>query len=586
MTNANPLFKEPVYKTSIFWMRAVPLFFLFMFLLNFREDVGNILGGIWGLMWGAPFEAAISMAVINSIQVLGYNLLSFMLVFFVMALIISAQALLPTQNILDVWNTFFHLLLHISGLHGLAVFVKDGKILATPDDWKRISLGVVVIDFNSAVVLEEQVPPPSLFAGFYKMLELFLMGLLLYPRRKTPRSCRAGITFTRKRERIRGVVDLRKQSRARLDVGAYTRDGIEMKMLIFTIFTLGQDADILPVSYQGQRKSEFMRVINWKRLPNGKIRVESMSDELDADDRSEIQQFAQKAGAGGEMRLFTSLPEKFIKDWMRESPLELTPTFNEQRVFNAIFTQARTSQALLPWDEMPANVSINLFREILLKHNFDEIFHPETPQYPLRLLRNELRIKARNNGILSFSLVLHRSGRPLVPGDYDPSEILVSSPRPLNSPKPLRERGIKILVSGFNDLQPVSEQIYKQRLENWRVKWAAETSEVSALHELEASRVLTHARKQGMEAMTLQLRRILETEHSEEATAIAVLQALEAATSDPKTRQLLPGDTISLLRLINNWLGAADKPSGGSGTTILDMSSMMDKSASDPKDFR
>ena len=106
-----------------------------------------------------------------------------------------------------------------------------------------------------------------------------------------------------------------------------------------------------------------------------------------------------------------------------------------------------------------------------------------------------------------------------------------------------------------------------------------ETSEVSALHELEASRVLTHARKQGMEAMTLQLRRILDTEHSEEATAIAVLQALEAATTDPKTRQLVPGDTITLLRLIDNWLEAPTKPSG-------DITKMFDKSASDPKDFK
>ena len=580
MADAKPLFKEPFYKTSLFWIRAIPLFFLFLFLVLFREDIGNVLGGIWALMWGAPSETALSNPVRSSFQVLGYNLLSFLMVFFVMAMIVSAQALLPTQNFLDIWNTFFHLMLHIFGLHGLAVFVQDGKALTTPEDWKRISLGVIVIDFNSAVVLEEQVPPPTLLAGFYKLLELFLRMLMLYPARKSPRACRAGITFTRKRERIRGVVDLRKQSRARLDVGGYTRDGIEMKMLVFTIFTLGQEADILPVGYQGLRKSEFMRVINWKRLPNGKIRVESLTDELDNDDRNEIQQFAQKAGAGKEMRLFHSMPEAFIKDWMRESPLELTPGFNEQRVFNAIFTQARSAQAMLPWDEMPANVAISLFREILLKHNFDEIFHPETPQYPLRMLRNELRIKARNNGILSYSLVLHRSGRPLVPGDYEPSEILVSAPRPLTSPQPMRVRGIKVLVAGFNDLLPVSEQIYKQRLENWRVKWAVETDEISALHELEASRILTNARKQGMESMTLQLRRIFETEHSEEATAIAVLQALEAATSDPKTRQLLPGDTITLLRLINNWLAEPEK-------SVKDISNkMMDSSGSDPKDFK
>ena len=578
MADAKPLFKEPFYKTSIFWFRAIPLIFFLFFLFNFRVEVGNIVGGIWGMMWGMPADQAINTPVRESIRIVGYNILNFFLLFGVMSIIVSGQALLPTQNLLHVWNTFFHLLLHIFGLHGLAVFVKDGKVLATEEDWKRLSLGVIVIDFNSAVVLEEQVPPPTLLAIFYKLLELTLRLMLLYPRRKTPRACHSGITFTRKRERIRGVVDLRKQSRARLDVGAYTRDGIEMKMLIFTVFTLGQDPDILPVSYAGQRKSEYMRVINWKRLPNGKIRVESLVDELDADDRNEIQQFAQKAGASNEMGVFTSLPPALVRDWMRESPLELTPIFNERRVFNAIFTQARTAQALLPWDEMPANVAISLFREILLKHNFDEIFHPETPQFPMRMLRNELRIKARNNGILSFSLVLHRSGKSLAPGDYDPSEIMVSMPRPLTSPKALRERGIKVLVAGFNDLQPLSEQIYKQRLENWRVKWATETDEMSALHELEASRVLTDARIQGMEAMTLQLRRIFDTEHSEEAIAIAVLQALEAATSDPQTRKLLPGDTITLLRLINNWVLSREKPS-------TDLTTKIDQSSNDAKDF-
>ena len=114
---------------------------------------------------------------------------------------------------------------------------------------------------------------------------------------------------------------------------------------------------------------------------------------------------------------------------------------------------------------------------------------------------------------------------------------------------------------------PVSEQVYKQRLENWRIKWASKAEENAAVHELEASRVLTQARKQGMEAMAIQLKRIIEAEHSDEAMALAILQALEGATNDPKTRQLLPGDTISLLRLINDWL-------------------VTDRSSNDVKNFR
>jgi hypothetical protein len=331
------------------------------------------------------------------------------------------------------------------------------------------------------------------------------------------------------------------------------------------------EPDVLPISYHEKRKSENMRVVNWKRLPNHMIRVESLTDELDDDDRLEIQQFAQKAGANQEMQTFAGLDEEWVREWMRESPIKLTPIFEPQRVFNAVFTQARTAQTLLSWDEMPVNVSINLFREILLKHNFEDIFHPETPSFPLRMLRNELRIKARNNGILSYSFVLHRSGKPLMPGDYLASDILVSPVHPLTSPKPLRERGIKMLVAGFNDLLPVSDQVYKQRLENWRVKWASETLETRALREFEAHRILNEGRRQGMEAMAFQLRRIFETNHNDEAIAIALMQALEGATSDPKTRQLLPGDTINLLRNIGYWLKPPSSSQGGSQLTPGDI---------------
>ncbi|MCE1253697.1 MAG: hypothetical protein LWX83_09135 [Anaerolineae bacterium] len=560
MPDAQPLFKQPIYKTSRFWIRAVPLFFLFLFIISFKDDIGQLLGVLWASMWGAPPEKLYTTAFYDSLSVFGYNSLSFLLLFFVTAIIVSGQALLPTHNLYEAWNTFFHLLLHLFRMHGLAIFVKDGKVLATPEDWKRLGLGVIVIDFNSAVVLEEQVPPPSILAPFYQALELLLRLFWLYPPRQSPRACQAGISFTRKRERIRGVVDLRKQSRARLGVCGYTRDGIEMKSLVFTVFTLGQAADVLPVAYLGQRKAENMRAIYWKRRPDGKIAIVAMNDELDGDDRSEIQLFAQRADASPEMMVFNEVSEDIKKEWLKQTPLKLTPTFNEQRVFNAIFTQARSSETLLSWDEMPVNVTVNLFRNILLQHNFDEIFHPDNaPRFPLKALKDELRIKVRNNGILSYQLVLHRQGKPLTPGLYDPAELLVSRPRPLTASKPLRDRGIKMLVGGFNDLLPVSEQVYHQRLENWRAKWASQTEEATAVRELEASRIMTQARKQGIEAMTSQLKRIFEIENSDEAMAVAVLQALESAVSDPRTRQLLPSDTLSLLRMINNRL-VSDQP--------------------------
>jgi hypothetical protein len=42
--------------------------------------------------------------------------------------------------------------------------------------------------------------------------------------------------------------------------------------------------------------------------------------------------------------------------------------------------------------------------------------------------------------------------------------------------------------------------------------------------------------------------------HSEEIVALRILQALESAASDPHTQQLLPSDTIALMRTIRDWL--------------------------------
>jgi hypothetical protein len=44
------------------------------------------------------------------------------------------------------------------------------------------------------------------------------------------------------------------------------------------------------------------------------------------------------------------------------------------------------------------------------------------------------------------------------------------------------------------------------------------------------------------------------TPNSREILALQVLQALEVAAADPKTRRLLPEETFSMLRSIHDWL--------------------------------
>jgi hypothetical protein len=49
-------------------------------------------------------------------------------------------------------------------------------------------------------------------------------------------------------------------------------------------------------------------------------------------------------------------------------------------------------------------------------------------------------------------------------------------------------------------------------------------------------------------------------DHADEALAIHVLQALETAAADPKTRQLLPANVMDFMRNIQTLLQPAQTP--------------------------
>jgi hypothetical protein len=124
----------------------------------------------------------------------------------------------------------------------------------------------------------------------------------------------------------------------------------------------------------------------------------------------------------------------------------------------------------------------------------------------------------------------------------------------LKNSKVLRDRGIRVIASGFGDLV-VDERIYKQRLDNWRALWDQETDIMEAGLEWESMRARTRARIQAQQEFVQSLTQIYQTNaNSKEILALRVLQALEAAAADPKTRQLLPEDTFSMLRSIHDWL--------------------------------
>lgn len=538
-------------KKKVNRIKQIPLVLLLIFIIAFRTEIFQVAQLAWEFTWGivkAILDVPIGPIPFQNIyylRILGFNIiLGFGLVFLLWLVLISLQALLPVNSPLDVYRTAFHLVLHLFRLHGQAVFIKDGKKLATPTELEKEGSGVVVVDFNSAVVLEEQVPKPSLIR---KIIDSFLLSLRLIDSYASPRVVGRGVVFTRRSERIREAVDLREQFRMRHDVHAYTRDGIELTTSANAAFTIGQEPDVLQITYMGERREQMLRSVRLENLPDGRIKVKSFRDELDEADRNEIHHVARVAH-----RMNVLLPYSPME------PLETLPIFNAERVFSAVFSQARDPNGdLIPWYDLPAMVAVDLFRELLSHIDYDDLYRPDQNDYfPLPGFKEKFRIAVRNQGILSYRLVFDVSGELLEEERiYRENELLVSKVMPLTAPKVLRDRGIKVLASGFRELVPVSSVVYQQRLDTWRSKWDKETEILRANHELAASRVRSRARARAQREFAHVLTSILDKkEYSQEIMAVRVLQALEQVAADPNTHQLLPTDTIRLLSSVHNWL--------------------------------
>jgi hypothetical protein len=547
------MLEESVSKKRKIWLTVIFLVMLAWIILAFHNEIFQtfqIFLALLSFAFGRP-TIQLPENIIRPLAVLAFNIIAIYLVYNLWLLIISSQALLPVQNMAEIRRTMQHLRMFIAHAHGPAVFIKDGKPIADPAELKRLAPGLILIDFNSAVVLERQVPPPSLMGPIQGLFGKLMGGELPRQQAIPPRAVGNGLVFTRVGERIRGVVDLRRQWRNLTEVHAYTREGIELKTSVFAAFTIGQDADIVQVTYDGEHRADNLRVVYLENLPDHRLRVRDMADELDEADRAEIHQYATNA------QQLTLNPFQSL-----ERP-PATPVFNAARVFAAVYSEARNDQdQVIPWVDLPVRVAIDLFREQLSRVNYDDLYKPDNPDiFPLKDFQKRLRITVRNTGILSYRLVFHQSGELINGRKYNPAALLVSPVRPLNTKKVLRDRGIKIIGSGFGDLIPVSEAVYKQRLDNWRARWETDTEVIRAGHDLEAMRVRARSRAQAQQELVYSLSQIFQNKkYSQEVLAVRVMQALETVAVDPNTRQLLPAETINLMRTLHDWLLGNPQP--------------------------
>jgi hypothetical protein len=238
-------------------------------------------------------------------------------------------------------------------------------------------------------------------------------------------------------------------------------------------------------------------------------------------------------------------------------------------VYAAVNAQARAAkqdgkQDVLKWMDLPTRVAVDIYREVVSSANYDELYDIREEQggFPLPRFRRIVGQRMRCSGILSFRFLYQSNGAELVAGRvYREADLLVSQIRALRNPKVLRERGIKVIASSFGDPFPVNNEVYQQRLNAWRANWELEFEKRMAPADLRTLQERGRAYAEAQQDLWLSLSRIFEqNQFVDEALALRIMQALEQAASDPKTRALLPANTLDAMRYINMLLLPPEMP--------------------------
>lgn len=527
-------------------IRGAPVVMFVLYLVAFWNEISGTLGYFWRwilYMIGRPLPV-MTPQVQHDLQVTFFTLLVYVLSFFIWLLLTSFQAILPVFSLGEVLRTFLYQLIYISRSHGMAILVRGGQIFAHRDEARHTNPGVVVVDHNSAVVIEHQLGPQRvIFDLLWDFFSRFLKILGFMQTYGGPRIQQAGIAFTSFNEQLRGAIDMRQQSRSVPDVRTYTRDGIEITSDVYTVFSVGQKPDVLRIMYVGERRVENLHVVKTESLPGNRVLITILDDDLEPQDRMDIHQYA--------------LNNQTFERYAASD----NPTYDLNRIFNAVFAQAhdQATDTTLPWTDLPAKVAVEQFRALIATINFNDLYQLENPaasDFPLPALQGTLRCRVRNTGVLSFRMLYIE--KPVAdPHEpiYPATNLLLSPIQPLKRARVLRERGVMVITSGFTNPRPVQQSVYQQRLESWANRWESERTELAASLDLESGRIRNQAKAQAVQELNASLLQLFaEKEIRDEALALRVLQSLESLAADPQTRQFLPADTIKLMEQVHNWL--------------------------------
>ena len=508
---------------------------LLILLILFWDLISGVFRGF--LLVLRPPETSASIPV-ELLQYWGrFALVTILFLFtFSLFLLLIAYFILPNlmlEQHLELWKRLW---LYLIGKHGAAVFVRNGKTLAEFGEKSKRGVGLLLIDRQSAVIVEE--------IGRNQMSRMKVI---------TP-----GIAFLNPRQKIRGSVDLRPQRRSISDLHAYTKDGVEVMTNLSTVFTLGQLPEVLLVTYQldgdqSQPIADLLRVIQLSEpspsllKPNALSRtVSSLSNEIDPDDREEIHRFVQNFHLGTSNSTISAQAERLSGQTIVDS----------QRILSAYFA-IPSSQPLHPpldWSDLPLQIAIDLLREFIASIPYQAIYSPHRPfTHSLTELKSQFSKRMRNQGVLAFQFVQRKDNHPIRIGDeWEIAELIFYPVQRLHAAKFLRSKGIKILNATFGELRPADETIEKRLFDQWLLgieKQPLRNSESEL-----ATSLQTKPPARDFQIATRFREALNSTAGSSQVNLTQFLAILEDELNDPQVRKGLSAETLQRFQQLRNQL--------------------------------
>jgi hypothetical protein len=513
-------------------LKRFVILFVLLLLILFWDLISGVLRGFYLVLRPPDTSASIMMELL---QYWGrFALVTIFFLFtFSLFLLLVAHFILPNLTLeqhLELWKRLW---LYLSGKHGAAVFVRNGKILAEYGEKSKRGVGLLLIDRQSAVIVEE------LGRNFTSQVKVLAPG----------------VAFLNPRQKIRGSVDLRPQRRSISDLHAYTKDGVEVITSLSTVFTLGQMPEVLLVTYDLQEPhkqptADSLRVIQLSEPSPSLFRphalqrmVSALSNEIDPDDQEEIHRFVQNFHLGSSAPSATSEVERLTFQ-----------AVDPQRILSAFFAipSSQPLQPALDWSDLPLQIAMDLFREFIASIPYQAIYFPHRPfTHSLTELKSRFSKYMRNQGVLAFQFVQRKDNHPIRVGEeWDASQFIFYPIQQLHTPKFLRSKGIKILNATFGELRPADETIEKRLFEQWLL--GNQQQPLANLETTSGTTPQTESSPKNLQMTTRLAQALNGISTSNQMDLTPFLAILEDELNDPQIQKELPAETLQRFQELRN----------------------------------